>query len=232
MFVLILFLILILFFFTEFADGCHNRTIDRDGFCVLQNPTYVDNFEKLRQDVLQKLPDGYAFLDYEYTIQDAVLTTFHRDVTSSSTTFNTKFPTFTLILYKYDGDLLSVCPNSHREYPFVFSRIWNIQGTKGTAILFDCDILHAGCANECKKRDVVQYKLCHVDDIEKLKSLNGIHKIKKEQCVSRPIARKMSYFFQLPINTIFRPLLIKKYNNDSIISKIQSTINIRFYNND
>ena len=72
-------------------------------------------------------------MDYIYKINDGALSTFHRDVTSSKTIY----PVYTLILYKYDGELLSVCPSSNTTYPFVTSRIVNVEGKSGTCFLFD-----------------------------------------------------------------------------------------------
>jgi hypothetical protein len=85
---------------------------------------------------------------------------------------------YTLILYKNEGELLSLCPRSNQTYPFVWSSIVNVKGKRGTAFLFDCDLLHAGCTNYCKEREVIQYKICHHDDLNKLKHLQGIKKNK------------------------------------------------------
>ena len=125
------------------------RNITNDGFCVLYNPNYAINTtsypcQQLQNDVLEKLPEGYIFIDYVYKISNVSLSTFHRDVTSSKYIYNTKYPIYTLILYKYDGDLLSVCPGSNKTYPFVWSSIINIHGKSGSAFLFDSDLLHAG----------------------------------------------------------------------------------------
>ena len=88
----------------------------------------------LEQDTLSKLPEGYQFMDYVYIIKNNALSTFHRDVTSSK---NTSHPVYTLILYKSEGELLSVCPGSAKTFPFVWSKIVNINSKKGTAFLFD-----------------------------------------------------------------------------------------------
>ena len=180
---------------------------------------------KLKQDALQMLPSGYTFIDYVYKIQNVALSTFHRDVTSSQHIYKTNYPVYTLILYKSWGDLLSVCPGSNTSYPFVWSNIVNISGEPGTAFLFDCDVLHAGCTNECRKRDVIQYKICHVDDLDKLAHLQGVRANKTDVCkitMTGKIMRKLSYFFEFPINYMFYPLMVKRENSDSIVGKIQS----------
>lgn len=159
----------------DYNVSIKQRRLKYDGFTVLYDKNYVNikkyPSEKLIRDVLDKLPAGYQFLDYVYTIEDAALSVFHRDVTSSKNNYKTRYPVYTLILYKYDGELLSLCPGSDSTYPFVFSKIVNITGVKGTAFLFDSDLLHAGCKNNCKERNVVQYKICHKEDLSKLSHL-------------------------------------------------------------
>ena len=140
--------------YENFTISKNIRTIDNDGFCILYDPLYSINTidkpcEELKKDVLDKLPNDYIFIDYIYKINNTALSTFHRDVTSSKYLHNTKYPIYTMILYKYNGDLLSICPGSNKSYPFVWSRILNIDGKAGTVFLFDSDLLHAG---QIKKR--------------------------------------------------------------------------------
>jgi hypothetical protein len=239
-FIIILYIIYYSIEFDEyFLTSIYKRTLDKDGFIILYDKEYTNintiPTNKLIDDVLKKLPKNYIFLDYYYKIENTVLSTFHRDVTSSQYLFKTKYPVYTLILYKYDGCLLSVCPGSHNTYPFVNSHILNINGYRGTCFLINSELLHAGCNSSCEKRELIQYKICHKDDFEKLNNLNGIHIIKKNiinnNCgdILNKIARKTSYFFEFPINYIFNPLLIKK--NDGIIGKIQDYVPLKFYNN-
>jgi len=246
-----IFIIFVVVFFCFYFIEIHEKTgeviekytLENDGICILFNPEYatksMHNNNKnnaLTQDILNKLPEGYVFLDYIYKIENSSLSTFHRDVTSSKQIFHTKYPVYTAILYKYSGELLSFCPGSNFTYPFVWSRIRNISGESGTVFLFDCDILHAGCDNECKlKREVLQYKICHKDDLEKLKELSGINVVKIEkECkttIWNKIIRKTSYFLEMPINTFLYPLMIKREKANTIIGKIQEFIPISFYNN-
>jgi hypothetical protein len=210
---------------TEDITKLKNRTLEKDGFCILYNENI--------KEALNKLPNGYQFMNYVYRIKNASLSTFHRDVTSSKNIYKTKYKVYTLILYKYDGELLSVCPKSDKSYPFVNSRIININGPKNTAILFDSDLLHAGRFNNCKNRDVIQYKICHFEDLDKLKHLENINVSKNEECNNNKInllIRKLSYFFEFPINYFLYPLMIKKHDNN-FIGKLQSFIPINFYNN-
>jgi hypothetical protein len=224
--------------YENYQESIKTRTLDNDGFYVLYNPKYAIETndypcEKLKNDVLNLLPPGYVFIDYIYKINNVALSTFHRDVTSSQYVFNTKHPVYTLILYKYNGELLSLCPGSNKTYPFVTSKILNIGGKSGTAFLFDCDVLHAGRINKCKYRRVIQYKICHRDDLPKLKSLFGIYREKTEKCVNDfyvKILRKLSYYFEMPINYFAYPLMIKREKN-TLIGLIQSFIPMSYYNN-
>ena len=227
------------FYFTEKNESSKNSskyTLEEDGICILYNPEYATKKNIFEKDILRKLPTGYVFLDYVYKIENSSLSTFHRDVTSSQYIYKTKYPVYTAILYKYSGELLSFCPGSHFTYPFVWSRITNMSGSSGTVFLFNCDILHAGCDNDCiLKRDVIQYKICHRDDVDKLKDLSGIRRLKREtECTAtiwNKIMRKASYFFEMPINTFLYPLMLKREERDNIIGKIQEYIPISFYNN-
>lgn len=239
--ILIIFIIISIYYAIEFTEDLttiNTRTIETDGFCVLYNEFYCDTTsypcKKLQNDVLNLLPDNYVFIDYVYKIKNVALSTFHRDVTSSKNIYKTNYPVYTLILYKYDGELLSVCPGSNKTYPFVWSNILNIDGKKGTAFLFDCDLLHAGRVNYCKYREVIQYKLCHHSDLKKLEHLQGINKTKSEECVmsfKNICIRKLSYYMEFPINYFFYPFMIKRENSNSFIGFIQSFIPITYYNN-
>jgi len=241
----LIYLILILIFYYLFEgketieESIQTRSLQNDGFCVLYNPNYAIDTNsypcnKLQHDVLQKLPDDYIFINYIYKINNIALSTFHRDVTSSKHIYKTKHPIYTLILYKYDGDLLSICPGSNQTYPFVWSSIVNITGKSGTVFLFDSDLLHAGCLNNYNKRELIQYKLCHKDDLYMLSHLQNININKYDSYNTsyfQIITRKLSYYFEMPINYILYPLMIKRENPNSIIGMIQTFIPITFYNN-
>lgn len=222
-----------------FEESIRTRTLKNDGFCVLYNTDYSKLTQnepciKLVNDVLKNLPNNYVFIDYIYKIQNGSLSTFHRDVTSSKHIYNTQYPIYTLILYKYDGDLLSLCPGSNKTYPFTWSSIININGKSGTCFLFDSDLLHAGCLNNCKKREVIQYKLCHKDDLHMLNHLQNVRIDKNTKCEESSyyhIIRKLSYFFEMPINYFLYPLMINRKPDNTFMGMVQSIIPISFYNN-
>jgi hypothetical protein len=235
-----LFIVLVMVYLLYYCDELYDNQFDlvKDGICILYDPIYTTTTDypcpSLQSDVLNRLPPGYMFMDYVYKINDTSLSTFHRDVTSSKRLFHTKHPVYTVILYNYSGELLSVCPGSHNSYPFVWSRIVNVSGSAGTVFLFDSEVLHAGRTNQCHDRKIIQYKLCHKDDLDKVSHLQNIHVEKTEVCrddLSVKLKRKLSYFFELPINTITYPLMIKREDTNTWIGKIQSWIPLQFYNN-
>ena len=242
---LVLLLVYILYYNEEEYENSlvslRTRSLEKDGFCVLYDPLYskykknsCSPSEMLIHDVLGKLPPDYVFINYVYKINNTSLSTFHRDVTSSKHIFDTIHTVYTLILYNYHGELLSVCPGSNKTYPFVDSKIVNICGNPGTAFLFDSDLLHAGRINNCEYRNVVQYKLCHKDDLHKLQHLHNVNIEKNEKCTHNlynEIIRKLSYFFEFPINYFAYPLMLKRENTNSFIGFIQSFISLSYYNN-
>ena len=241
---IILFILLavyILYYYCEYNETyetASKRTLDTDGIVIFHNPKYQEIVDypsyELKKDALSYLPTDYVFIDYIYKISNSALFTFHRDVTSSKNIFKTKYPVYTLIVYNTDGCLISYCPGSHKSYPFVHSHIVNYTGTPGTVVLFDSDVLHAGCINKCTPRQVVQYKLCHKDDLIKLSSLDGIYKDKKEICndtLKNRALRKSSYYFEFVINYIFTPFMMKKHDPNTFQGYLQSLVPITYYNN-
>lgn len=245
-YILIIIIFVIIYYSFEIninAKELYNKTsINNDGFIILNiNNKLNDNLNLLektnivKKTTLKILGNDYIFLDYKYYIQGCSLSTFHRDVTSSQTSINTKNQTYTAILYEYDGDFVSICKNSHKTYPFTFSKPLSIYGEKNTLIIFNSDMLHAGIINKIgKKRKVLQFKIVHKNDFNKLKHLNNINVNKIGKCnlsyTNEFILRKLSYYFSFIINTTFRTFLIDK-KEEGIISKIQDKIPIKFYNN-
>lgn len=219
---------------TQLPNGYSNRTIKDDGFCCFKTNGKGLKKEE-REKTLERLPPNYEFLDYEYTIYSAALSTFHRDVTSSQVLYGCLYPVYTLIVYEYEGDLLSICPASERTWPFVWTRIVNLSGPKGTCILFNSEMLHAGQPNQCRPRFARQYKICHKSDIKKLAHLQGIRAKKDTECVDdfwSKMKRKITYYFAFLINHIFYPFLMQKWGADTWMGQMQSLLpDHQFYNN-
>jgi hypothetical protein len=144
--------------------------LSNDGYVVFHTAATA-----YRSGVLDRLPPGYEFLNYEYTLKGNNPTTWQRDVTSGQVYHGTTHPTYTVIRYEYDGDFLTVIPQSHATYPFALSRTQMINGTAGTTVLFNADLLHAGAPNRVgAARLARQYKVVHRDDRPRLAHLEGI----------------------------------------------------------
>ena len=241
-FSIILAVIVTYFLFYSFSLSLNKQpTITSEGFTYWKTNQYLDGLQPVekRQTVenefLSKLPPGYKFLDYYYYIKGCSLSTHHRDVTSGQHYFNTIHPTYTAIIYEYDGDFLSITPNSHKQFPIIWSRSTNISGEKNTCVLFNADMLHCGMINKVgHNRKVIQYKIVHEDDLDKLKELNNIRVEKDGKCdLSRANElglRFISYHFAWFINSVLTPLL-QRHKEDGIGRVLQSIVPISFYNN-
>ena len=258
---IVVFILLHIYFFFESTESTENstRTLDTDGFCCFKvegrrptedrpkvegrrptedrhNTQNTNSQEDERKETLNRLQSNYEFLDYEYTIHSTALSTFHRDVTSSQVLYNCKHPVYTLIVYEYGGDLLSICPASERTWPFVWTRIVNLNGPPNTCVLFNSEMLHAGQPNECRPRLTRQYKICHRDDIKNLSHLVGVRAKKDIECVddtASKIKRKISYYFAFAINHLLYPVLMQKWGEGTWIGQMQKWLpdNHQFYNN-
>jgi len=226
---LILIIFVIIFILYESYDYYkYYRTLEVDGYKVFMK------FDT--KQILNELPDGYGFINYKYQIKGCSLSTFHRDVTSSQTIFKTKYPVYTCITYKNTGDLLTICPASHKTTPFLFERPLIIRGNKNTTILFNCDIIHAGAINKFgNNRHAIQFKLCHKDDLKKLKHLIGIDKISIGKCnnswIYEYVLRKISLLYPFFFNHVLTKLLQERPEKDSMIELIINKFYIGdFYN--
>ena len=207
--ILLIIVLMLLYAMERKAPTSYKPKLKKDGFLLMNHPD--------KDEILNKLPDGYVFLDYKYTINGCTLSTFHRDVTSSQYIFKTKHPVYTFITYEYDGPALSVCPGSHLSTPMLYSRPLTVNAN---SVLFNCDVVHAGSMNlEKKPRKAVQYKIAHKDDIEKLKHLNGIRKEKSGDCNKRNsvtldiLYRKLSLIFSHIVNHHMTPYLQDRKSN-------------------
>ena len=186
-----------------------------------------------KQAVLQRLPVGYEFLDYRYSITGCSLSTFHRDVTSSPFLFKTRHPVSTLISYGSEGKLLSVVPGSQASVPFVWGAPRVIDSTQAKAVLFHCDVLHAGVISRDPQRLAVQYKIAHRNDLPLLAELQGIDVDKRETTSIALgyewLSRKLSLMFPFLINHVFTRYLQRQSN--TLLNRLLLTVFGRsFYN--
>lgn len=171
--------------------------------------------EALEKTILPRLPPGYRFLDYKYTIEGPALVTYHRDVTSSQSAFHTEKPTYTVIHYDYNGEFLSISPGSHTRWTFGLPL--TIKGWKNTVVLFNCDLVHGGIdAPPGVERKATQYKIAHEKDIPVLQELEGVDVVQG----GKPLGfytklglRVFSYVFLVPIEFLCRPLLQRRFSS-------------------
>ena len=121
------------------------------------------------------LSDNYELIDYVYIIENSAIHTYHRDYTSSRVYNNLKYPSYTMILYLDDTNSgLNVIPGSHDDNGSIYLKDKSVRlnVNKGSAILFDADMLHAGSAIDVDtKRHCIQFKIIHKEDIEKVPHL-------------------------------------------------------------
>lgn len=236
--IIIIFLIFYFIYYSEENITESPKNIMDKGFMYYQCNEKLENLNVMqkqniiKEKVLSNLPKDYVFLDYYYYIKGCSLSTFHRDVTSGQKYLNTKYPTYTVILYEYTCDFLSLCPNSHNQFPFIYSKPVDISGNLNTVVIFNSDILHAGMINNIGiNRKVLQFKVAHKDDLHFFTEINNVKLEKTTDCkINRQfehILRFLSLHFSWLINGISYPLLQKKYDNNYI----QEIIPVSFYNN-
>jgi hypothetical protein len=213
--ILIIILIVIQIYEKPYNDD-KELSLTTDGFKIF-------NHDNINEIVKSNLPKDYVIMDYLYIIKGCTISTFHRDVTSSGYIFKTKYPVYTIISYYNSGQLLTICPESHTTTPFLFQPPKIIYGNPKTTVLFNCDIVHAGAINNFgEKRMAIQRKVCHKDDLDRLKHLIGINKTSLGKCDGKNtdnyvyVMRKLSLFFSFYINHIFTGLLLEKPKKDSI----------------
>lgn len=216
-FIILFILLVILYSFHQLYEKdeiIYDRNIYDDGYKIFD----TDN----KYEILKSLPNNYIYIDYIYEIKGCTLATFHRDITSSQYIYNTKYPVYTHISYYNSGPLLTICPESHKTTSLVITHPVIIYGEKKTSILFNCDIIHTGAINNFgMNRHAIQYKICHKDDLYKLKHLIGINKSSHGICNDSRnnyvyALRKLSLLFSFIINHLFTSLLFKKPKKDSI----------------
>ena len=216
--------------FTAAADHyfrpCGN--LERDGYCILSSR---NTRHSLESSILSQLPAGYHFLNYKYTINGQPLITYHRDVTSSQTSFKTKYPTYTAIHYNYAGDHLSVAPGSHVSWTMGLPM--TLGGKANTVILFNADLVHGGVdAPEGVARVATQYKIAHLDDFEALDHLQEVNMtVERTETLDEPLntlLRTGSYLFTVPVEMFARSLLQER--QPGLLGYVQSLFPLQYFN--
>ena len=226
---------IIIILITITINSLHETKLDINKYTNLSEDGYIILLNKpSNEEILSYLPKDYVFMNYKYVIKGCSLSTYHRDVTSSQYEFKTKYPVYTYIWYKNNGELLSLCPGSHKTVPYCYSRPKILTAPENTGVIFNCDVLHAGALNKFgDERHAEQYKIIHIQDYDKLIKLDGIQKVKHGNCniniTYEYISRKISLLFPYFFNHILTPYLQEK--QDSFVGKVVETIYARdFYN--
>lgn len=218
------------------------NSLKKNNYCVFQlneqECAKIENNKKvtasLSDIVLKKLPKDYVFMDYSYEIINSILYTFHRDLTSSQYFQKLQHISYTLIVYLYDGDFLNICPNSLKKFT-VGSPI-TIHGKRGTAILFNSDLVHAAAISKFNFRHCIQYKICHKKDIQKLQHLNNQHIVKKQNKLNKSnyidkYFSRLSHKYVLFHDIYFIGKLSERKSNTTIAYLAKKIFNLDFYNN-
>lgn len=138
------------------------------------------NNQSIKNIIKEKLNDEYVLINYSYFIENSAIHTYHRDYTSCKNYNNLKFPSYTMILYLDDSDTgLNLIPGSHRDFFsfYIMDKSHQLHFKKGSAVIFDADILHAGTSQMSGKidRKCIQFKIIHKEDISKLPWLQNFH---------------------------------------------------------
>ena len=216
-------------------------SIKNNNFTVFDLPEYeiqqqlINNniIPSIKEKVLNLLPPNYTFLDYSYEIKNSSLYTFHRDVTSSKKFQHLKHDSYTLIIYFNKGNHLSICPGSDKS-TILIPEPKTIYGDIGQSILFNCDLVHAAAITQTTKRYCKQYKICHYNDIDRLKHLQNQHIKKKENIRKLTIVDKYIRMMSHKYLPIFDIKSIGKYierkQKSPIASYISKYLKLNFYN--
>jgi len=220
-------------YFMYFNPTSHKTShLFEDGYEVIVGSDVLN----VQNAVKTVLGENYTFLNYKYIIKGTVLPTFHRDVTSGQRYCGTKYPTYTAIQYMFDGDFLTVCPNSHLQYPFALTKPRNISGKNHNIVLFNSDVLHAGMPNKVgDSRIAHQYKIVHIDDLIHMYHLQGIQVTKeKEAEIMSPWLTwglRQSSFHAAFFVSVMLPSCLRRRHTTGILHHVQNLMPLSFYNN-
>lgn len=151
------------------------------------------------QDIQKRLPPGYVLLNYSYIIEDSSIHTYHRDYTSSKNYNLLEHPSYTLMLYLDEEDNgLNVIPGSHLDgaWFYIMDKSKKLKLDKGSALLFDADLLHAGSViKRDTKRHCIQFKVVHKDDVDKMLWLHDFHVLINKKNDTSAVQKKIEIFF-------------------------------------
>lgn len=193
----ILFFILIKYKFKTSRALNEVSDIYRDGYIVKHdiidvsyiankwdNKQYEDIYKSLRKNshilkfIKNNIGDDFILMDYIMFLSNSVLHTCHRD--NNGSRFNKlKYKSYTVLIYIEDMDkCLDVIPKSHKHIGFYFTDpTKTFMCKKGSIIIFDSDLVHAGSVDHNPDNRRIQMKICHKDDINTLSFYDKYYKI-------------------------------------------------------
>lgn len=225
---------------TIINNGIKVFNINNNDNVIQKQYVYNPIEPSIEKQTLSFLPKDYVFLNYSYEIKNSTLYTFHRDVTSSKTFQQLTYPSYTLIIYFYKGNHLSICDNSHKA-KYSIPKPTIVSGNVGQAILFDADIVHASALSNTHTKSMTytryckQYKIAHIHDIEKLSHLQGKHisktDVPKKISTAKLFIRMLSHKYIFLFDNLFIGSFIERQYNNTIVNLISYMLNLDFFNN-
>jgi len=160
------------------------------GACAAKRYTDAKNILLRDENLLRFIQEAtgsphYVFQDYIWVIQKSSVHTCHRDNNGDFFNPGQKHPSYTMLVYLEDMDrCLSVIPKSHTHVDSYFTNfnggLHTVLCNQGDAILFNANLIHAGCINEKDDHLRIQLKVSHRDDIPKLAYYQNYNKVLNE----------------------------------------------------
>jgi len=210
--------------------GIHVLNLNKENINIQYNYNKIHPI--VEKKILKLLPNNYIFLNYSYEIKDTSIYTFHRDLTSSKSFNNLTYPSYTLIIYFYKGNHLSLCKKS-QNISYIIPQPYTIYGNIGQCILFDADLVHASALSYNTKRYCRQYKIAHKYDVKKLNKLNGkwIKKTGSPRIITTidKIIRMLSHKYIFLFDIKYIGSLIERKHNNKIINFISKKLKLTFF---
>lgn len=194
--------------FHVLEDITHKDCLAKYGVCIFKKALSLDKADELKKECDAKhyssvkaslLSDGnllqiirdaagsqqYVFQDYIWIIQKSSVHTCHRDNNGDFFNDGQKYQSYTMLVYLEDMErCLSVIPKSHGHLNSHFidfgGSLRTVLCNKGDVILFNANLIHAGCINEKDDHVRIQLKVTHKDDIPIISYYQDYNKVLNE----------------------------------------------------
>ena len=179
------------FFVQTYVEHPFTRTLESDGFMVFPNLLTEDQIKvykqlaktqdviTIKEDIISNprilkelrkhIGQDYEFQDYIWLINKSFVHTCHRDNNGLFFNKDQVHPSYTLLIYLEDMDAnLDVIPGSHKNRWLNYVNLTDITQSihipKGSAILFDANLIHSGSFNSKENNPRIQMKVTHKND--------------------------------------------------------------------